>query len=112
MRKDVSTSDLIAYISEKCGVITLTEESLIFDDLGINGIDAATLMEDLSLDYGFSLESFDYSKYFLSEIELANIFRSIFYSLFRKDKMPSKTFDIKHLIKVIDKGIWFDPEEN
>ncbi|MBW8688404.1 DUF1493 family protein [Chitinophaga rhizophila] len=110
MRKDTQISELIAYISLKCGGIDLTEESIIFDDLGINGIDAATLMEDLANEFDFSLDSFDYGKYFLSESELSNIFRSIFYVLFKRDKLPSKTFNIKHLKRVVDSGRWFDPE--
>ncbi|WP_157305398.1 DUF1493 family protein [Chitinophaga tropicalis] len=110
MRSKVSINDLIQYISSKCGGIPLTENSIIFDDLGINGIDAATLMEELAIEFEFSLESFNYSEYFLSESELSNVFRSLFYSLFKRDKLPSRTFTINHLMKVIDKGYWFDPE--
>ncbi|RFM29253.1 DUF1493 family protein [Chitinophaga silvisoli] len=110
MKKDIQINELIAFISSKCGGIDLTEESIIFDDLGINGIDAATLMEDLAIEFDFSLEKFDYSKYFLSESELSNIFRSLYYALFKRDKLPSKTFNIKHLKKVVDRGEWFDPE--
>lgn len=111
MIKNIHVSELISYISSKCGGINLTEESILFDDLGINGIDAATLMEDLAIKFNFSLDSFDYHKYFLSESELSNIFRSTFYALFKRNKLPSKTFNIKQLKKVIDSGKWCDPED-
>jgi hypothetical protein len=111
MRTNVAISELIEFISSKCGGIPLTEDSLIFDDIGINGLDASNLMEDLAIEFDFSLESFDHSKYFFSESELANIFRSLFHAIFKKDKLPSKNFTINHLMKVIENGDWFDPKE-
>ena len=104
MEKNINIDELIKYISIKCGGITLTEDSIIFDNLGINGLDAVNLMDDLAVDFNFSLELFEYNKYFLSESEMSNIFRSIFYALFKKDKLSSNIFTIKHLMKVIEKG--------
>lgn len=111
MKKEITIEEIITFISIRCGRIPLTIDSVIFEDLGINGWDAALLMEDLAIEFNISLESFEYNKYYLSESELSNIFRSIFYALFKKDKLPYKTFTIRHLMKVVEKGSWFDPIE-
>lgn len=62
MRKDILIDELTAYISLKLAEFPLTEGSVIFDDLGTNGIDANTLMENPASDFDFSLEVFDYGK--------------------------------------------------
>ncbi len=60
---------LISFVGEEIGVdsITISEDSLIENDLGVTGGDAVQLIKDYSRKFGVDIRNFEYSKYFYPE---------------------------------------------
>lgn len=105
----ISTKDsLLLFIKSKTG-IDASDNTIIFDDLGIDGLDARTFMEDFSTQYNINLESFSLSQYCFSEYEVGNIFLTLYRVLFNRKKMIKKHFYVSHLYKVIELGKWVEP---
>ena len=107
MNDIVNVEKVSDYLFIKLG-IEVTKESILPDDLHIDGVDAETLMLDLSKDFNFSLSKFEFQDYFLTERELGNTFL-IFHYILRK-KIKKLTFTVQHLVDVINAGEWFDPK--
>ncbi len=105
---DIVTIEKVSdYLFNKLG-LEITKNSILPDDLHIDGLDAETLMLDLAKDFNFSLSGFEFKDYFLTERELGNIF-FIFHFIIGKRKFRKLTFTVQHLVDVINKGVWFDP---
>ena len=109
MRNTVTDEEMIEYLFKKTG-FKINNNSVLFDDLHIDGLDLDTLLEDLSKDFNLNFDKFDYRKYYLSEAEVANIFLHIYNGIFRRKKSKNTTFKLQHLLDVVNKGAWFDPK--
>jgi acyl carrier protein len=88
--------------------ISISDELLIFDDTGIDGIDAHHLIVAFSERYTIDMSAFNYEKFFTNEKNLLN-FPKAFNQRWIK-RVRSKSFNISHLVKVVKKKKWFDPE--
>lgn len=102
------TEELLKFIKDKTG-IELTEESLVFEDLGLDGLDAETFMLEFAAHFNVDLTTFRPDRYFSSEYELANIFLTMYRAIFNRRKLKKEAFHLSHLIKVIEMGKWVDP---
>jgi Protein of unknown function (DUF1493) len=95
------------FIESKIG-LKINENTIFFDDLGITGDDAKSLMEDIGEHFNIDLRSYDPNKYHEYENNIFNIFRTIQIAIFSSQKFKINSFKITHLFKVIEKGEWFD----
>ena len=105
---ETEKSSVNQFISSRVG-IPINSETIFFDDLGISGLDADTLMTDLSSQYGFDSSTFDSHKYYSSEYELGNIFSTLYKAVFNRRALQKMTFTTEHVYQVIERGVWFDP---
>lgn len=53
---------------------------------------------------------YNYYDYFLEQVHPLHVVRDIFYQIFKPNKIKKKPLTINHLIKVAERGHWFDPE--
>jgi hypothetical protein len=62
-------AELVAFIRNKVGEheMPITRETLIEDDLGVTGDDAAELLMELSNKYNFNIANFKFRNYFYDE---------------------------------------------
>lgn len=97
--------DLIDFIEEKLG-LRVNTNTLVFDELQIDGLDADLFMEEFGAKFDVNLSSFDPSIYYFSEYEVANIFLTFFRLFFHRKKLIKKSFPVSHLVLVIEKGQW------
>ncbi|MEN8119842.1 MAG: DUF1493 family protein [Bacteroidota bacterium] len=93
------------FIKSKVG-LEVDDNTLIFDELGIDGLDASTFMESLSSHFKVDISSYDFRKYHFAESEIFNPFLIII-DIFRFKRLHN--FKVSHLYEVIEKGSWFDP---
>lgn len=107
MKDRVSKNDLILFFENKLGK-RLLEGFVFFEDTGINGIDAETLMHNFGEVYNVNMKNFSKEYYFSSESNLMNLPKRIY--SFWCFKTESKSFDLDHCMNVIERGEWFDPE--
>ena len=78
-----------------------SDETLLGSELGIAGLDCESLINNIALEFNVDMSEFDFDKYyFKDDISFFNIFKK------KRNKM---TFNVLHLVKVIEKGKWFDP---
>ncbi len=99
---------LMIFIKSKTGV-DVTQDSLVFDDLGIDGLDAHTFMEDFSKNFNVDLSDFNIGDYCFSEYEIGNVFLSFYRSIFHRKKLNKASFKVSHLMDVIKAGRWIEP---
>ena len=105
----VTKEEIGSFIESKIG-INMTDDTLIFEDLGIDGLDAETLMVEFSKHFNVDMSSFDPRVYYFSEYELGNIFLSFYRAVFVRKRLKKKFFNLAHLYEVVKKGKWFDPQ--
>lgn len=93
-----------AYLSDNDSIDINTK---IENDLGVSGDDAIDLLEKFSDKYNVDVSSFEFSKYFLSEGEIASppIFLKIIFNLFGfKPPKRKKEITVGTLLKAIKVG--------
>jgi hypothetical protein len=101
---------LLKFIKSKTGV-DVNVDSLIFDDLGIDGLDAETFMKDFSDEFNIDLSDFNIDKYCFTEYEVGNFFLTLYRGIFQRNKIKKGSFKVTHLIEVIKTGKWIEPRQ-
>jgi len=99
---------LIIFIKLKTGV-DVTPDSIVFDDLGIDGLDAETFMNDFSNEFNVDLSDFNIENYCFTEYEIGNFFLTFYRLVFHREKLQKRSFRVSHLINVINAGKWIEP---
>jgi len=79
-------------------------ETLLGEDLGIDGDDAVELFERSFDEFGVSREGFRMDDYFGSEAA-ANMIASIWYSLFSREPIK-KTLTVRDLVMAVERKQW------
>lgn len=92
--------------------VEIVDSTVVFDDLGIEGLDAIEFMKHIARKYGVDMTTYDPELYHTSEADLANIFLTIYRLIFARKKLNKISFPAKHLFEVVQKGKWFDPVDN
>jgi acyl carrier protein len=88
--------------------IPISDKICIFDDTGIDGIDAYDLMVAFSERYTIDMSAFNYEQFFTSEKDLLNFPKALYRRWIKGIRL--KSFDLSHLVKVVERKEWFDPE--
>jgi hypothetical protein len=92
-------------ISKVSGNRNLGVQTRLFHDLGISGDDAAELLNDVHQKFGTSFAEFPFVDFFSDETE------ALMAHLARRLGLRSrrKSLTLGHLVKVVEKGTWFEP---
>ncbi|NVO32353.1 MULTISPECIES: DUF1493 family protein [Hymenobacter] len=83
-------------------------DTLIFDELQIDGLDAYTFMEDFMNEFDVDMSGYDPERYAMSEADLANIFKTLWRAVFNRRALVKFSFPVRHLLAVAQQGQWCD----
>ncbi|WP_172966838.1 DUF1493 family protein [Patiriisocius marinistellae] len=83
-------------------LINVTNKTVFFNDLGLDGIDLETFILEFMEEFKIDFSLFNLEEYTLEGVNL--------YQIWFKGRKP-KTFNVNHLEKVIAVGKWYDPSE-
>lgn len=100
-----SKERLCEFVFSQTGVYP-TQSTTFFDDLGITGLDAELLMDEFATRYSIDMSTYKPASYHTDENDLFNTFKAIQKAL---NGHQYKSFNLDHLLAVIDKKEWFDP---
>jgi hypothetical protein len=98
---DAQPAKLFDLLKSVGGVRNAAPESRLSHDLKIDGDDAHDLIEAVHKEFGTSFAGMEMRDFFLDEDPLA-----ILFGFGRGKKKP---LTVRHLLKVIENGAWFDP---
>lgn len=104
-----STRELVLnFVKSKTGV-EVDDNAFVFDDIGLNGLDAETFMIEFADFFKLDFSTFDINEYALSEYELGNFFLILYRGIFDRKRLRRKSFKVSHLYEVVERGRWFEP---
>jgi hypothetical protein len=99
----------------------ITDESMLFDDVGAAGLDCILFLEEFGSRYKVDLSTFDYCRYCAEGFEcmtLSQALKAVLllpFLLIKRLLLPSPiqplahAFPVSHLFSVVEKGAWFEP---
>lgn len=105
--KDIKIQ-VFEFIKKTTGV-TATENTLIFNDLELDGIEAEWFIDKFAECFGVNMTGFNQYDYSTPDDELLNIFKALYIRLFTKKTNKIDKFPVSHLIAVAEKKEWFPP---
>jgi|GEM_PF-1243641 len=56
------------------------------------------------------MTGYSYYNFFLEDVHPVYRLRDLFYRIFKPEKLKRKPLTLDHLVKVAERGKWFDPE--
>ena len=89
--------------------VEISDWTVFFEDLGIDGLDALTLMQHVSDKYNIDLSEYDSEMYHASEADIANVFKAIYLLIFNRKKLIKARFTASHLYEVVKQKRWVPP---
>jgi hypothetical protein len=101
--------NVFEFIENKLGVIS-NEDTLIFDELGLDGLDADVFINDFAEYYGINMAHFNSESYYSSEKTLVNFFPILLKRMFSKPTKKIIPLSVRHLLIMVEKKEWFDPD--
>ena len=102
-----AVDEIIALVSRISGSEKAQFQSRLLQDLSIAGDDASELLAHLHSHFNVSFSGFDFDRYFPEEHEALGDYLRRRLRLLRSDKAP---IIVGHLIAVVRRGAWFEPE--
>lgn len=97
--------ELKAFMKKILG-IEISENTVFFKDFDLIGHDAEEFIIKFSEEFEVDMSDFRFSEYFIDEYKIPFLYW--FDVFFNKRKINRKTFDIRHLLNVIDQGKWIE----
>ncbi|KAB5492154.1 DUF1493 family protein [Flagellimonas hadalis] len=94
---------LIAFIKDRLGYQVIDIDKP-FDSIGVDGLDAETFFIDFEKEFDIDMTGFEFDRYFLGENPFIKTLGNTIKYWGKK-----KRFSFNHLIKVAERGKWFDP---
>jgi uncharacterized protein DUF1493 len=88
----------------------ILRSTAIYHDLRIAGDDAYELFEMVATRFGTSFEGFDWPKYFPNETQIGPLWRLA--EKLGHDETKWRRLTVGHLLAVIQRGVWFEPEDS
>lgn len=102
----VKKEDFFGIIESRVGQ-PIEDNTIFFEDIEIDGLDAFSLMDEVAKYYNLNMDGYIPTDYHFEERQIANPFRFI-KNIFGAKK-NIKTFTALHLYEVVKKGKWFNP---
>ncbi len=111
MTEATDADPLLDLISDRIGEerSRLADDTLLFHDLGVAGMDGADLLEAIGTQYGLDLSDVDWSRYFGPELSynpLYHLWRLIRGRRLDHDIVPLRISDLRRSIRA---GNWQEP---
>ena len=91
-----------------CGDASVTLNTLVFDELQIDGLDAFTFMDDFFGEFDIDVFGYEHERYAMSEADLTNIFKTLWRAIFNRRALVKTSFPVHHLVAVAKQGQWSD----
>ena len=91
-----------------CGDALVSLDTLIFDELQIDVLDAFTFMDDFFDAFEVDVTGYEHDRYAISEADLTNIFKTLWHAVFNRRALVKTSFPVRHLVAVAKQGQWFD----
>lgn len=104
----INKNDFYRDLSSKVS-IDINDDTLIFDDLGIDGLDALEFMEYIASKYNVDMTLYKPELYHNSEAGIANIFLSFYRIIFNRKKIVKRSFTAAHLFNIVQQKKWIEP---
>jgi acyl carrier protein len=105
---NINEDEFLEYLEAKLK-IPISPDTLFFDGIGIDGLDAITLIDEIKKRFSVDFSNYDGRLYHSSEADVANLFKTFYLFLFNRKRLKKKTFTARHLYKVVKAGHWFPP---
>ena len=106
--KEINKEIFYEYIEHLIG-IPISDNTLFFQDTGLDGFDAEILMMNIGDNYDLEMDLYESAKFHFAYDEVTNIPKFIYWKLFDNSKLKKMNFSALHLYKVVKAGKWFDP---
>jgi hypothetical protein len=106
---ELNFDEIQSFVSEFCLIKKekLTPESTLYRDLGLYGDEAFDFMLDFFNKYEINRTGFCFTKYFLPEGSV----RELFHRLFNRKESKYLTITLQHLLEVAKAKKWFEVSE-
>jgi len=104
MNREILKKRLKELFKTKLGY-DVTDWNKSFHDVGACGLDAYVFFDDLSEEFNVDFSNLDYKRYVLTPPSFSNPFKDLFKYWGKK-----RDFTLNHLLDVIEKKKWFDPD--
>ena len=86
------------------------QELVFFAHPAIAGFDVESFMHAFAEEFQVDMADFHGPEYALDERLLFHLPRLLWDGIFRRKRLPRRTFDAGHLVAVAERGRWWDPE--
>ena len=100
-------NEVFAYFA-KISKKTINKMTTLNNDLQVHGDDAFFLLKRFSEKFKVDLTNLNLDKYFVGVIT----FKYWYYKLFKPEKFVKPPLTIGHLIDVVRRGMWFEPNSD
>ena len=105
---EMNKKDFYGDLSSLVG-LNIDDNTIVFDELGIDGLDALEFMNHIASKYNVDMSSYKPNFYHQEEADIANVFKKL-YNVIRGRRLPRKqSFPALHLYNVVQRRKWFDP---
>jgi hypothetical protein len=85
------------------------QELVFFRHPSIAGFDVESFLHAFADEFQVDMAGFHYPHYALDERLLFDLPRLLWNGIFRRKRLPCRTFDAQHLVVVAEQGRWLDP---
>ena len=104
MNREILKKRLKELFKTKLGY-AVTDWNKSFHDAGAYGLDAYVFFDDLSEEFNVDFSNLDYKRYGINDFYFVNPIKDLFKYWGKK-----RDFTLNHLLDVIEKKKWFDPD--
>ncbi len=105
----IEKDEFYAFLSSITGV-AVKDETLFFDKIGMDGMDAWSLIEQIAQKYNVDFTGYNWEDYHHGDTEIGNVLKALKHILKRKRQLSQ--FSALHLFTVVIAGKWFAPASN
>jgi hypothetical protein len=100
---------IISFVQHRsCGKEPVSLNTLVFNDLQIDGLDALTFMNDFFKSFDVAVAGYNHQHYAFNEADLTNIFKTLWSAIFNRRHLQKTSFPVHHLVAVAEQGHWFE----
>lgn len=87
------------------------QELVFFEHPAIAGFDVESFLHTFAEEFQVDMAGFHGPAYALDERLLFDFPRLLWDGIFRRKRLPHRTFDAQHLVAVAERGRWLDPKD-
>lgn len=81
-----------------------------FQSLGIAGLELDDFFMDYIKTFNIDMTTYNPHKFFFQTVHPVHVIRDLFLRMFNPEKVRKKKLTLGHLVRVAERGKWFDPD--